>query len=379
MRRYLAGAAAVFAALAVAATPALASHGGGGGGGGGGTTTPAGAPIATFSATSLDFGSLQVGTTSATQTVTITNTGTASLFINGVGIPQGSGDFDEAASPADCTAATIPVGGSCSIVVDFAPKVTGTRTGTISLLTTGSTGATVLNLTGVGVSAGGPTPISVNTPATGIPCVNGVCDTGLTTIVNDFYYTAFSAGGDTSATPLVWSLAAGTVPPGTTLKPDGTLIGFPTQTGTFTFTVRVTDATGRTATQAFSQTIVPVPAAGDPRCTHSPNEPGTLTGAAIGGKTPSGQATIDTSRFTACGGFYTITVSVKNVNLPNGSVLWATLSGLPIGEITLSGGAGSTKPFVYSGALRKQSIGVFSHVPPIGIFESAILGSGSLI
>src|SRR4051812_36269707 len=211
MRRYLAGAAAVFAALAVAAAPAPASHGGGGGGG---TTTPAGAPIATFSATNLDFGSLQLGTTSATQTVTITNTGTASLFINGVGIPQGSGDFDEAASPADCTAATIPVGRSCSIVVDFAPKVTGTRTGTISLLTTGSTGATVLNLTGVGVSAGGPTPISVNTPATGIPCVNGVCDTGLTTIVNDFYYTAFSAGGDTSATPLVWSLAAGTVPPG---------------------------------------------------------------------------------------------------------------------------------------------------------------------
>jgi len=83
------------------------------------------------------------------------------------------------------------------------PKVTGTRTGTISILTTGSTGATILNLTGVGVSADGPTPISVNTPATGIPCVNGVCDTGLTTIVNDFYYTAFSAGGDTSATPLV--------------------------------------------------------------------------------------------------------------------------------------------------------------------------------
>src|SRR3954470_3451250 len=151
MRRYLGGTAAVFAALALAAAPALASHGGGGGGGG--SSTPAGAPIATFSATNLNFGSVEVGATSATQTVTITNTGTASLFINGVGIPQGSGDFDEVSSPADCTAATIPVGGSCSIVVDFAPKVTGTRTGTISVLTTGSVGATVLNLTGVGVSA----------------------------------------------------------------------------------------------------------------------------------------------------------------------------------------------------------------------------------
>jgi hypothetical protein len=376
MRRYLTGAAAVCASLAVLASPALASHGGGGGGGGG-TTPPAGAPVATFSGTNLDFGSQDVGTVSATQTVTITNTGTASLFINGVGVPQGSGDFREVASPADCTAATIPVGGSCSIVVAFAPAVTGTRAGTISVLTTGSVGATVINLTGVGVSAAGPTPISVGIPPTGIPCVNGVCDTGLSTLVNDFFFTSFSAEGDTSATPLTWTLDAGTLPPGTTLNRDGTLVGFPSQLGTFTFTVRVTDATGRTAAQAFSQTISPIPPAGDPRCTHSPNEPGTLSGAAIGGQAPSGSAGIDTSKFTACGGFYTINVNVKNVNLPNGTVLWVTLSGRPLGEITLAGGAGAIRPFVYAGSLRREAIQIYSHVPPLGIFEAPILTSGS--
>src|SRR4051794_23988922 len=215
MRRHLGGAAAVvFTALAVAAAPALASHGGGSGSGGGGGGTPAppgGAPIAPFSATSLDYGSQQLGTTSAPQTVTITNTGTASLFINGVGVPQGSGDFHEVSSAADCTAATIPVGGSCAIIVDFAPTVTGTRTGTISVLTTASSSPTLLNYTGVGVSAAGPTPISVATPF-GLPCPNGVCDTGVTTLVNDFSFTSFSANGDVSATPLTWSLAAGTVP-----------------------------------------------------------------------------------------------------------------------------------------------------------------------
>src|SRR5690348_9985067 len=136
MRKVAGAVAAAFVALAVAAAPAMASHGGGGGGGGGQTTPPAGAPVATFSATSLDYGSVPVGTTSPTQTVTITNTGTASLFINGVGVPQGGGGFVEVSSAADCIAATIPVGGSCSIIVAFAPTVTGTQTATISVLDT---------------------------------------------------------------------------------------------------------------------------------------------------------------------------------------------------------------------------------------------------
>ena len=66
---------------------------------------------------------------------------------------------------------------------------------------------------------------------------------------------------------------------------------------------------------------------------------------------------------------------MKNVNLPNGTVLWATLSGRPIGEITLANGAGSTRPFVYDGALRKEAIQVYSHIPPFGVFEAPILVS----
>ena len=305
--------------------------------------------------------------------MTITNTGTASLFINGVGVPQGTGDFHEISSAADCTAATIPPGGSCSIIVDFAPTVTGTRTGTISVLTTASAGPTVIAYTGVGTSAAGPTPISVDT-APFFACANGVCGLGDTPLVNDFYFASFSAAGDFPA-PATLSLAAGTLPPGTVLQPNGTLTGIPVAAGTFPFTIRVTDAAGGTATQAFSQTIRPVPPAGDPRCTHSPGEPGALAGAPIGGKAPSGQANIDTSKFTACGGFYTIAVSVKNVNLPNGTVLWATLSGRPIGEITLAGGAGATRPFVYDGSLRKEAIQIYSHIPPLGVFEAPILTS----
>lgn len=45
-----------------------------------------------------------------------------------------------------------------------------------------------------------------------------------------------------------WTLAGGTLPTGVTLGPDGTISGTPTAAGTYTFTVQVADADGRTAT-----------------------------------------------------------------------------------------------------------------------------------
>ena len=60
---------------------AMGSHGGGGGGG-----TPAprptGASAVTFAPTSLTFAAQAIGATSAPQSITVTNTGTAPLFIN---------------------------------------------------------------------------------------------------------------------------------------------------------------------------------------------------------------------------------------------------------------------------------------------------------
>ena len=64
---------------------ALASHGGSGGGGGGTPTpppSPVGAPAVSINPQSVSFGLQPVGTASAPQTVTVTNTGTAPLFFN---------------------------------------------------------------------------------------------------------------------------------------------------------------------------------------------------------------------------------------------------------------------------------------------------------
>jgi hypothetical protein len=67
----------------------------------------------------------------------------------------------------------------------------------------------------------------------------------------------------------------------------------------------------------------------------------TLVGPAINGVTPSGLATADQSKFSS-GGSTILTVQVKNVNLPSGTVLGVTLDFTPVGSITLSGGQGST-------------------------------------
>lgn len=52
---------------------------------------------------------------------------------------------------------------------------------------------------------------------------------------------------------LTWSLASGSLPPNLTLSSSGTISGIPTATGTYTFTVMVTDASAATSGHATAQ------------------------------------------------------------------------------------------------------------------------------
>jgi hypothetical protein len=341
----LAGTAVAVAAL-WASSPALASHGGGGGGGTTPAPPPTGTPAVSISPSTVAFGAQELGTTSAAQTITITDTGTAPVFFNGT--PQQGLDFNRTSD--DCVGVQIAPGASCAMTVVFAPTVTGARTSTITVID--SAGTQTIAFTGTGTSAAGPTPLTV--PA----------QTLSDAIVGNFVYRAFGADGEFT-TPLTWTLDGGALPPGTSLSPDGVISGSTAAVGTSSFTLRVTDAAGRTATQTFSQTVTPVPAAGDRRCQQAPSEGSALTAtAAIGGVRPSGSAPIDVSHFTACGGYYVVNASVKNVNLPDGTVLWVSLSGGGlIGTITLSNGAGSMRPFVWANELRKQAVQVFAAPP----------------
>lgn len=81
-------------------------------------------------------------------------------------------------------------------------------------------------------------------------------------IQNQAYNQRLAVVGDVGAT--TWALAQGPLPPGLALTGNGTIAGTPTETGTFQFSVRVTDsgAPARTYTRILSINIdSPVPAA----------------------------------------------------------------------------------------------------------------------
>ena len=65
-----------------------------------------------------------------------------------------------------------------------------------------------------------------------------------------------------------------------------------------------------------------------------------LSGPAFNGVVPSGRATADESQFP-CGGDTILTVDVKNINLPDGTVVNVSLDFTPIGTITLTGLGGT--------------------------------------
>lgn len=124
----------------------FANNGGTGGcsGGGGG----GGAPTASLSSSSLTFGSTNVGSTSAAQNVSLTNSGPGALSVNSVST---TGDY---AQTNNCNS-TLSSGSSCTISVTFKPTAAGTRSGSLTVADNATDGAQTASLVGTGASTGG--------------------------------------------------------------------------------------------------------------------------------------------------------------------------------------------------------------------------------
>ncbi len=118
-------------------------------GGGSSISTPIStptAPVLSLSATTLTFGNTVVGTPSAAQTVTITNTGTAPLTISNIAV---TGDYSD--TNTGCSA-TLAVNATCQVSVIFTPTAAGTRTGTLTLTSNGTGSPQTVSLTGTGTA-----------------------------------------------------------------------------------------------------------------------------------------------------------------------------------------------------------------------------------
>jgi len=111
----------------------------------------------TFSASSLNFGLLQVGMTSPSQTVTVTNVSNHSVKFSSI---AASGEFSE----SHTCLSTLASGQNCTITVTFKPTVAGTQNSAVKLKDNcpGSPTQTI-SLTGTGETlALGFTPGSLN-------------------------------------------------------------------------------------------------------------------------------------------------------------------------------------------------------------------------
>jgi Protein of unknown function (DUF1573) len=141
------------------------------------TGTGSGSTV-TVSTSSLDLngstGGQTVGTTSAPQTLTLTNNGTTPLAIASI---TASGDFAETNT---CGSSLAP-GASCTITVTFTPTAAGSRTGVVTITDNASSSPQIVALSGTGqdftlgaltasqsVAPGGTAP-APHTPTGGTP------------------------------------------------------------------------------------------------------------------------------------------------------------------------------------------------------------------
>jgi HYDIN/CFA65/VesB-like, Ig-like domain/Protein of unknown function (DUF1573)/Beta-propeller repeat/Abnormal spindle-like microcephaly-assoc'd, ASPM-SPD-2-Hydin len=131
------------------------------------------APQITLSPTSLQYPGAPIGTPSAGQAVTVTNSGTAAMTISGI---QATGDF---AQTNTCGASLAP-SATCTVMVTFNPQAAGARTGTLTLA--GNTQNSGVALSGSGAdfsltasdattsaTAGSSATFTVNVASVGAP------------------------------------------------------------------------------------------------------------------------------------------------------------------------------------------------------------------
>lgn len=105
-----------------------------------------GGPAVTLAPASLKWGKIAVGTTSGAKTVTLTNSGSATLNIASI---TTSGDFAQKIVKTSC-GSTVAAGKSCKIQVTFTPTQTGMRTGNLTITDNAPDNPQTVPLSGTG-------------------------------------------------------------------------------------------------------------------------------------------------------------------------------------------------------------------------------------
>jgi hypothetical protein len=198
------------------------------------TITAGGGPAVTLSTTSLSFASVVVGNTSAGKTVTMTNSGTATLSISSIAT---SGDFALTTSTKPC-GATLLQGQNCKIEVTFTPTQVGARTGTLTITDNAANSPQTVALSGTGTVPVTLSPASKTFPATKV---------GTSSAAKVFTLTnkqSVALTGISTSTTGDFSVSSSTCSTSLAAKSSCqiSVIFTPTQTGTRTGSLQVSDS-----------------------------------------------------------------------------------------------------------------------------------------
>jgi trimeric autotransporter adhesin len=166
---------------------------------------------AKLSPTSLNFGTVAIGVTSAAKTVTLINVGTTTLTISGIAITgTNAGDFAQTHTCGTSLAASA----SCTISIKFKPTASGTRTAALIVTDNAAGSPQQVPLSGIGTTAKlSPTSLNFGSVTVGVTSAAKtvtLTNVGTTTLaISGIAITGTNAGDFSQTHTCGSSLAAG--------------------------------------------------------------------------------------------------------------------------------------------------------------------------
>jgi hypothetical protein len=106
------------------------------------------APVVSLSASSLSFGSITLGGSSSTQTVTLSNAGNAALTISSIAL---AGTNQAGFTESTACGVSLAAASTCTITVGYSPDIAGPETASVVLTDSAANNPQSIALTGTGV------------------------------------------------------------------------------------------------------------------------------------------------------------------------------------------------------------------------------------
>lgn len=210
------------------------------------------APVASLAPLSLAFGSVIVGASSGSQSVTFTNIGSTALSLSSIGLSgSNAADFTIPAAGTSCplSGGSLAIGANCTVAVQFTPQTVGSKNASLSFTDNAGGSPQQVSLSGTATAA----PSIAVTPSS---LTFGAANSQSVTVSNTGNTTAgIGTVSITPATPVAFVVTGNTC---TVLAVGGecqiTVSFDPPDPGTYSATLNISVSGGNTATVSLSGT-----------------------------------------------------------------------------------------------------------------------------